>query len=164
MLSHRLSIGVAAYEATVAVGANVFRGTAGFVFACGMLVACAGFLTALVRAVQQSVPCACFGRLGRTAAGGREIARAIVLFGGASFLVTHRAVASGAAFGFGLVAFVSALTFLVIVAVAQSVGARIRPGADVATAPAREPLTTWLRDLAGLDNDLYAPDASRSPG
>jgi len=159
-LSRRLGVGFAVYEAAVAAGVNAFRGAAGFVFACGMLVACAGFLAALLRAVQQSVPCACFGRLGRTAAGGREIARALVLFGGAVFLVLHRAVASGSGYGFGLVAAVAALGFIVLVAAALSVGAWIRPGDDVAVASAGASLSTRLRDVAGVDNDLYAPGAS----
>jgi hypothetical protein len=163
-LSRLLGVGVAVYEAVVAVGVNAFRGTPGFVFACGMAVACAGFLAALVRAVQQSVPCACFGRLGRTAAGGREIARALVLLGGAAFLALQRAVASGTGYGFGFVAAAAALGFLVVVAAAQSVGARLRPGADVAPASDRASLSTRLRDLAGVDNDLYAPGASTRAG
>src|SRR5262245_10188822 len=95
-----LVFGVAIYELTTAVGVNAFRGTAGFLFACAAVVACAAFVAALLRAIQQSVPCACFGRLGRTAAGGREIARALVLLGGAVFLVVHRAVDTSTEYGF----------------------------------------------------------------
>ena len=91
-LSIRLAFVVAGYEAIVGAGVVVFRGEIGFVFACALLVACAGFLVALARAIQQSVPCACFGRLGRTAAGGREIGRGIALVAGAAFLVVHRAL------------------------------------------------------------------------
>src|SRR4051812_22294746 len=69
-LSLRLTFVVAAYELAAGSGVVAFRGVVGFVLACMLLVACAGFLLALARALQQSVPCACFGRLGRTAAGG----------------------------------------------------------------------------------------------
>jgi hypothetical protein len=153
----RLTFVVAAYELATAVGVNAFRGTAGFLFACAALVACAGFVVALLRAVQQSVPCACFGRLGRTAAGGREIARALVLLGGAVFLVVHRAIETGTAYGFGPVAVASALGFLVVVAAGQYAGARIRPGADSPDAAEQPSLGAALRALAGVDSELYAP-------
>ena len=90
-LATRLTFVVATYEAAVAVGVIGLRAGPGFFAACGLLIACFGFLIALARAVQQSVPCACFGRLGRTAAGGRETGRAVALVGGAAFLVVHRA-------------------------------------------------------------------------
>src|SRR4051794_12551569 len=56
-LSLRLTFVVAAYELTAGSGVVVaFRGVIGFAFACALLVACAGFLVALARALQQSVP------------------------------------------------------------------------------------------------------------
>jgi hypothetical protein len=155
--ARRLTLAVATYELATAVGVNVFRGTAGFLFACAAVVACAGFVAALLRAVQQSVPCACFGRLGRTAAGGREIARALVLLGGAVFLVVQRAVEPGSAYGFGIVALVSAFAFLLIIAAAQRVGARIRPGSDLPGAAEPRSFRGALRVVAGVDNELYAP-------
>jgi hypothetical protein len=154
-----LAVAVAVYELTTALGVNAFRGTAGFLFACAAVVACAAFVVALLRAIQQSVPCACFGRLGRTAAGGRELARALVLLGGAVFLVVHRAVEAGTAFGFGFGALVSALAFLLLVAAGQYVGARIRPGIDPPDTAARQSFGDALRALAGVDNELYAPHA-----
>jgi hypothetical protein len=158
--TRRLVFAVAIFELVTAVGVNAFRGTAGFLFACAAVVACTAFVAALLRAVQQSVPCACFGRLGRTAAGGREIARAIVLLAGAVFLVVHRAVESATAYGFGLVALISALAFLVVVAAAQVIGARIRPGVDLSDADERRSIGDALRVLTGVDNELYAPRPS----
>lgn len=159
----RLAVAVAIYELVTAIGVNAFRGTAGFVFACAAVIACAGFVVALVRAIQQSVPCACFGRLGRTAAGGREIARALVMLGGAAFLVVHRAVESGSSYGFGLVALASAPAFLVIVAIAQIVGARVRPGSDLTDAAGPRSFGDAFRLVAGVDNELYAPRAPAQP-
>jgi hypothetical protein len=159
----RLAFAVAIYELATAFGVNAFRGTAGFVFACAAVVACAGFVVALLRAIQQSVPCACFGRLGRTAAGGREIARAIVLLGGAVFLVVHRAVETGGAYGFGFIALVSAVVFLLLVAAGQYVGVRLRPGTDLPQPPEPRSLGDALRVLAGVDNDLYAPKTNARP-
>jgi hypothetical protein len=155
--ARRLTFLVAAYEFATAVGLNAFRRTVGFLFAGAALIACAGFLAALLRAIQQSVPCACFGRLGRTAAGGREIARAVVLLGGAGFLVVHRAIEPGTTYGFGSVAVASALAFLLVVAVAQRIGARIRPGTEMPRAGEGSSLGGALRALAGVDNELYAP-------
>src|SRR4051794_27841927 len=103
----RLALAIAAYEAVVAVGVVASRGSVGFAFAGALLVACAGFLGALARAVEQSIPCACFGRLGRTAAGGREVGRGVVLVVGAAFLVVHRAVSAGSGYGFGPIAVVA---------------------------------------------------------
>ena len=120
-------------------------------------------VAALLRAIQQSVPCACFGRLGRTAAGGREIARSLVLLGGAGFLVVHRAVVSGTAYGFGIGALVSAFAFLLVVAVAQRVGAGIRPGTEPADVAEQESFASALRAVAGVDNELYAPRPPAAP-
>ena len=159
----RLAYAVAVFEITIAVGVNAVRGAAGFLFACAAVVACAGFVAALLRAVQQSIPCACFGRLGRTAAGGREIARAIVLLGGAVFLVVQRAIEAGAAYGFGPVALVSAVAFLLLVAAGQYVGARIRPGTDPAETSEHRSFGGALRAVAGVDNELYAPRAPARP-
>jgi Methylamine utilisation protein MauE len=158
-VTRRLVFVVAICELTVAAGVNAFRGTAGFLFACAAVVLCTGFVAALLRAIQQSVPCACFGRLGRTAAGGREIARALVLLGGAVFLVVHRAVEPGTAYGFGAIAAMSALAFLVVVAGAQRVGARIRPGSELPNPVEHRSLGDALRLVAGVDNELYAPRA-----
>jgi hypothetical protein len=155
----RMVFVVAIYELATAIGVNAFRGTAGFLFAGAAVVACAAFVAALLRAMQQSVPCACFGRLGRTAAGGREIARALVLLGGAVFLVLQRAIEPSTAYGFGVVALVSAVAFLLLVAVGQYVGARIRPGTDLPETAERQSLGDVLRVLAGVDNELYAPHA-----
>jgi hypothetical protein len=157
--TRRLAVGVAIYELATAAGLNAFRGTAGFLFACAAVVATAAFVAALLRAIQQSVPCACFGRLGRTAAGGREIARALALLAGALFLVVHRALEHTTAYGFGIGALVSALAFLLVVAVAQRVGARLRPGADVLKAEPRS-VAGAVRGLTGVDSELYAPRAS----
>jgi hypothetical protein len=158
--TRRLAFAVAIYELTIAAGVNAFRGAAGFLFACGAVVACAAFVVALLRAIQQSVPCACFGRLGRTAAGGREIARASVLLGAAVFLVVHRAVETNTGYGFGVGALVSAFAFTLVVAGAQRVGARLRPGKEPADAAERRSFAGTLRDVAGIDNELYAPRAS----
>src|SRR5437899_4779449 len=46
-LTLRLAVVIAGYEAIVGAGVVAFRGFAGFAFACGLLVACAGFLVAL---------------------------------------------------------------------------------------------------------------------
>jgi hypothetical protein len=156
-LTVRLTFVVAAYEGAAAVGVNAFRGSVGFLFACAMLVACAGFVTALLRAVQQSIPCGCFGRLGRTAAGGREIARAGALFTGAAFLVVHRAIAPGTGYGLGLLTAVSAVVFLLAVVVAQRVGATLRPGTELRPVGEPQSFSGALRELAGVDNELYAP-------
>src|SRR5579859_969709 len=130
-LTIRLAVGFAVYEAVVAVSVIAFRGTVGFIAAAFLVVACVGFLVALARAVQQSVPCACFGRIGRTAAGGREIGRGIALLAGAAFLVAHRALDAGTGDGYGPLAAASVvMTGLVIVA-AQRVGARVRPGVEL---------------------------------
>jgi hypothetical protein len=153
-LSIRLAFLVAAYEAIVGAGVVVFRGDLGFVFACALLVACTGFLIALARAVQRSVPCACFGRLGRTAAGGREIARGIVLVAGAAFLVVHRALDAQTGYGAGLVAAAAFVAMACLIAVAQRIGARIRPGVDLE--PGSTTLAGSIRSLAGYDNDLYS--------
>src|SRR4051812_44049880 len=107
-LTLRWACFIGVYESVVGIGVVAFRGGLGFPFACALLIACTAFLVSLGRAVQQSVPCACFGRLGRTAAGGREIARAFVLVVGASFLVVRRALDAGRDYGVGpwaLVAF-----------------------------------------------------------
>jgi hypothetical protein len=156
----RLSLAVAVYEAAVGAGVVAFRGTAGFGFACALLVACAGFLAALARAVQQSVPCACFGRLGRTAAGGREFGRGVVLVVGAGFLLVHRAVADGSAYGVGAWAVVAVAVTALVIVVGQVVGARVRPGVEIpgAAAAGERSLARSLRSLAGYDNDLYTAE------
>jgi hypothetical protein len=161
--TRRLAYAVAICELTIAAGVNSFRGTAGFLFACAAVVVCVAFVVALLRAIRQSVPCACFGRLGRTAAGGREVARALVLLGGAAFLVVHRAIESSSAYGFGGIAVASAIAFLLLVGAGQSVGARIRPGIDLEETAERKSLGDTLRVLAGVDNELYAPNASARP-
>jgi hypothetical protein len=154
----RLTFVVAGYEAAVSVGVVALRAGAGFFAACAFLGACFGFLVALARAVQQSVPCACFGRLGRTAAGGREIGRGIALVAGAAFLVVHRALDARPGYGVGpgLVA-AAAVTVCVIVA-AQRVGTRVRPGVDVEpdAAPAHRSFVPSMRSITGVDNDLYS--------
>ena len=153
-LSIRLALVVAGYEAIVGAGVLVFRGGLGFGFACALLVACAGFLVALVRAVQQSVPCACFGRLGRTAAGGREIARGIALVSGASFLVVHRALDAQTGYGAGPIAAVAFGAMACLIVVAQRVGASVRPGVELQ--PDAPSLARSMRSLTGYDNDLYS--------
>jgi len=156
----RIAFLVAGYEAVVAAGVVTLRGTWGFVFACGMLVACAGFLIALARAVQQSVPCACFGRLGRTAAGGREIGRGLALVAGAAFLVVHRALDARLRLGAGPVAVAALLATFAGILVAQRIGAGIRPGVDLAAdgaEGAKRTLASSVRGVTGYDNDLYTP-------
>ena len=156
-LSIRLALVLAGYEAAVGAGVVVFRGDPGFVFACALLVACAGFLAALARAVQQSVPCACFGRLGRTAAGGREIARGIALVAAATFLVVHRALDAHTSHGTGLVAAAAFVATACLIAVAQRVGAIVRPGVELQ--PDAPSLARSVRSLTGYDNDLYSSSA-----
>jgi hypothetical protein len=153
-LSIRLAFVVAGYEAIVGAGVVVFRGEIGFVFACALLVACAGFLVALARAIQQSVPCACFGRLGRTAAGGREIARGIALVAGASFLVVHRALDASTGYAAGPVAAVAFVATAGLIAAAQRIGARVRPGVE--PQPGAASLASSVRSITGYDNDLYS--------
>ncbi len=155
-----LALAVAGYEATVGAGVVAFRGTVGFVFACALLVVCAGFLVALARAVRQSVPCACFGRLGKTAAGGREIGRGVVLVGAAALLVVHRAVSAGSGYGFGVIAVVAVVVTALVIVAGQFVGGRIRPGEEIMPAPTagQASLARSLRRLTGYDNDLYTTE------
>jgi hypothetical protein len=156
----RLALAIAAYEAVVAVGVVASRGSVGFAFAGALLVACAGFLGALARAVQQSIPCACFGRLGRTAAGGREVGRGVVLVVGAAFLVVHRAVSAGSAYGVGPIAGVAVVVAALGIVAGQRAGARIRPGVAVTADSDRgaRSVVRSLRSLAGYDNDLYTAE------
>jgi hypothetical protein len=158
-LTIRLAFVVAGYEALVGAGVVGFRGAPGFAFACALLVACTGFLVALARAVQQSVPCACFGRLGRTAAGGREIGRGIALVAGAAFLVAHRAFDAGAGYGAGPVAAAAVVVTVFVIVVAQRIGAKVRPGVELQPGSPRErrSFAASMRSLAGYDNDLYTP-------
>ena len=153
-LSIRLAFVVAGYEAIVGAGVVVCRGEIGFVFACALLVACAGFLVALARAIQQSVPCACFGRLGRTAAGGREVARGIALVAAASFLVVHRALDASTGDAAGPVAAVAFVATAGLIAAAQRIGARVRPGVELQ--PGAASLASSVRSITGYDNDLYS--------
>lgn len=156
-LALRLAFVVAAYEVIVGAGVVGFRGALGFAFAGALLVACAGFLVALARAVQQSVPCACFGRLGRTAAGGREIGRAVALVAGAAFLVVHRAFDAGTGYGPGPVAATAVVGTVCVIVVAQRIGAKVRPGVELpaATSRGQRSLAGSMRTLTGYDNDLY---------
>lgn len=158
MLATRLAFVVAAYEIVVGAGVIAFRGAPGFAFACALLVACAGFLVALARAVQQSVPCACFGRLGRTAAGGREIGRGVALVAGAAFLVVHRALDAGTGDGAGVVSVVAVAATACVIAIAQRVGAQVRPGVELTpgTPSGRRSFASAVRAIAGYDNDLYS--------
>jgi hypothetical protein len=153
-LSIRLAFVVAGYEAIVGAGVVGFRGEIGYVFACALLVACAGFLVALARAIQQSVPCACFGRLGRTAAGGREVARGIVLVAGATFLVVHRALDASTGYAAGAVAAMAFVATAGLIAVAQGIGSKVRPGVELQ--PGAASFASSIRSLTGYDNDLYS--------
>lgn len=161
----RLTFAVAAYELVAGFGVVVLRGALGFGAACALLIACVGFLLALARAVRQSVPCACFGRLGRTAAGGREIGRGIVLVAGSGFLVVHRALDAHTAYAFGPIALVAVLATGLLIVIAQRIGGAVRPGVEPAPAagavPVRErgSLVQALRDVVGVDNDLYTPNS-----
>jgi hypothetical protein len=141
------------------VGAGIvgFRGALGFAFAGALLVACTGFLVALARAVQQSIPCACFGRLGRTAAGGREIGRGMALVAGAAFLVAHRALDAGTRYGAGPLAAASVVVTGLVIVAAQRVGARVRPGVELGDGNpgGGRSLAGSMRALVGYDNDLY---------
>jgi len=116
-----------------------------------------GFLVALARAVQQSVPCACFGRLGRTAAGGREIGRGIALVAGSSFLVVHRALDARTRYGAGPLAAASVVVTGLVIVAAQRVGARVRPGVELGDGHpgAGRSFAGSMRALVGYDNDLY---------
>jgi hypothetical protein len=160
-LALRLGLVVAAYEAAVGAGVVAFRGAVGFVFACALLVACAAFLLALTRAVQQSVPCACFGRLGRTAAGGREVGRGIVLVAGAAFLVVHRAIAADTGYGAGPIALLAVVGTLLLILVGRSIGARVRPGVElsVSSGAGHGTRARGLRRVAGYDSDLYTAES-----
>ncbi|HEV7526350.1 MAG TPA: hypothetical protein VGP92_15375, partial [Acidimicrobiia bacterium] len=152
-----LAIVVGGGELVVGAGVIAFRGTPGFVFACGMLLACVGFLLALTRAVQRSVPCGCFGRLGRTAAGGREIGRALALAAGAAFLVVHRALDARTVYGLGPVAGVAVVAMGALIVLAQQVGAHLRPGVEVRpeSTDGRSALTRNVRRITGYDSDIY---------
>jgi Methylamine utilisation protein MauE len=157
-LARGLAFAVAAYEAVVGAGVVVLRGDPGFAAACALLVACAGFLVVLARAVQQSVPCACFGRLGRTAAGGREIGRGVALVAGAAFLVVHRALDASGGYGVGPVALSAVVLTACVIVLAQRAGGRVRPGVELApgAAGARGSLASALRSISGYDNELYS--------
>jgi hypothetical protein len=160
-LTLRWACFIAGYEAVVGIGIVAFRDGLGFPFACAVLIACTAFLVALARAVQQSLPCACFGRLGRTAAGGREIGRAIVLVVGASFLVVHRALDSTRSYGVGPWALVALLVTVTAIVVAQRIGARVRPGVDLVSAVPddRVSVVRSVRTIIGYDSDLYSTSA-----
>jgi len=134
-LARRLALGASVYEAAVAVGVVAFRADAGFGFACGLLVACVAFLVVLGRAVRAAVPCACFGSVGRATASGREVGRAVVMLGGAAFLVAHRAVDAGGAYGFGPWAAVALVVTGAAVGVGLRVGGLIAPAAGARPAP-----------------------------
>jgi hypothetical protein len=157
-LTLRIAVAIGIYESVVGIGVVVFRDGLGFPFACALLVACVAFLVALARAVQQSVPCACFGRLGKTAAGGREIGRAFALVAVAAFLVVHRALDAGSAFGVGPWAVVAAVATIGLIVVAQWIGRRARPG--VAVGPDGQPehasLGRAVRVISGYDSDFYS--------
>jgi hypothetical protein len=159
-LALRVGLVVAGYEAVVGAGVVAFRGGVGFGFSCALLVACSAFLLALTRAVQQSVPCACFGRLGRTAAGGREVGRGIVLVAGAAFLVVHRAIAAGAGYGAGPIALLAVVGTLLLIVIGRGIGAKVRPGLEIDVAPGagrdeHDTRAGGLRRVAGYDSDLY---------
>jgi len=160
-LATRLTFVVATYEAAVAAGVIGLRAGLGFFAACALLVACFGFLIALARAVQQSVPCACFGRLGRTAAGGREIGRAVALVGGAAFLVVHRTVDARPGYGVGPVALAVAAVTVGLIVAAQRIGMRVRPGVELppAASTVHRSFVSSMRSIAGYDNDLYSSDS-----
>jgi hypothetical protein len=160
-LTLRWACFIAGYEAVVGIGVVAFRGGLGFPCACAVLIACTAFLVALARAVQQSLPCACFGRLGRTAAGGREIGRAIVLVVGASFLVVHRALDSTRSYGVGPWALVALLVTVAAIVGAQRFGARIRPGVELVPAVPddRVSVVRSVRTIIGYDSDLYSTSA-----
>jgi hypothetical protein len=170
-LTLRWACFIAGYEAVVGIGVVAFRGGLGFPFACAVLIACTAFLVALGRAVQQSLPCACFGRLGRTAAGGREIARAVVLVLGASFLVVHRAIEAGRGYGIGPFTVVASVFTVAAIVVAQRIGARVRPGRELPPTAAgehaasgrsssgRSSLGRTVRTISGYDSDLYSTSA-----
>ncbi len=157
-LTIRLALAIAGFELMAGTGVVAFRGSVGFAFACAMTVACVGFLLALARVVRRSVPCACFGRLGRTAAGGREIGRGIALVAGSVFLVGHRALDASPAYGFGPAAVVAVVGFALLIVLAQRIGGHVRPGVDLrADAPRdRESLGQAARALIGIDSDLYS--------
>jgi hypothetical protein len=158
--SIRLGVGIAVYEMIAGAGVVAFRGAVGFGFACAVVAACAAFLVALVRAVQESVPCACFGRLGRTAAGGREIARGIALLAGAAFLVVNRAVEVNRGYGVGVGAGATVVAALGVILVAQRIGVGVRPGVEVGPEPdGGRSIATFARSLVGYDNDLYSSGA-----
>jgi hypothetical protein len=160
-LTLRWACFIAGYEAVVGIGVVAFRGGLGFPCACAVLIACTAFLVALARAVQQSLPCACFGRLGRTAAGGREIGRAIVLVVGASFLVVHRALDSTRSYGVGPWALVALFVTVAAIVGAQRFGARIRPGVELVPAVPddRVSVVRSVRTIIGYDSDLYSTSA-----
>jgi hypothetical protein len=160
-LTLRWACFIAGYEAVVGIGVVAFRGGLGFPCACAVLIACTAFLVAVARAVQQSLPCACFGRLGRTAAGGREIGRAIVLVVGASFLVVHRALDSTRSYGVGPWALVALLVTVAAIVGAQRFGARIRPGVELVPAVPddRVSVVRSVRTIIGYDSDLYSTSA-----
>ncbi len=158
-LAARLTFVVALYELLTGIGVVVFRGPLGFTSACALLVACVGFLLALERAVQRSIPCGCFGRLGRSAAGGREIGRAVAMVIGASFLVLQRAIDGNTSYGFGPITFASMITTVLAIVVAQRIGARIRPGIELEPETVHDrSFARSLRNLTGYDNDLYSAD------
>jgi hypothetical protein len=145
-LTIRLAFAVAVYELVVGVGVVAFRGTAGFGLAAGRMVACA-----------------CFGRLGRTAAGGREIGRGVALLGCSGFLVVHRALDASASdgYGFGVIALVSVVGTALVMVMEQRIGAAVRPGVELEPAGpgTRRSFANSLRRVTGYDNDLYTTDA-----
>ncbi|HWS46904.1 MAG TPA: MauE/DoxX family redox-associated membrane protein [Acidimicrobiia bacterium] len=161
-----LAIAFSVAEATVAVAVIALRGAAGVAAAAGLLVLTCGFVAAVARAIHVGTACSCFGRLGNTAAGGRELGRALALTALAAAVLGLRAHDPAAAIALGVAAVVAGLGAFVVIVAAQAIGGVLRPGRRADVMPGGGSLLGAVRDAVGYDGALVAnrPAPPGAPG
>ena len=156
----RLAVAVACVEIVVGLTGTVLRGPAGLAASGVTLVLCCGFLLALRRALRVGANCSCFGRLSRTAVGGRELGRAVALLAVAATTAGLRVGRHDWPPTVGWPTILAIACGAGVVLLATGLGERLRPAGDPAAEPSRSP-GPGLREVIGFDGSLYATAAAR---
>jgi methylamine utilization protein MauE len=151
------AVAVGVVEIGIGVCLAMTPGVAGTAAAVVATALCLAFVLAVVRAIRLGAGCSCFGSLGRTRAGGREVGRATGLLAVCATLAALDlgAQPSGVAPAWGPASAAGAAATVIVIALAMVLGERLHPAArPIAAAGATARLARRALEVAGLDDQL----------
>jgi hypothetical protein len=163
--------GLGVAEIGLGAALAMVRGWPGVAVAAAVVALTVGFVLVVRRAIRLGVSCGCFGRLGQTSAGGRELGRAVSVAAAAAAVLLFQLATVGSPLSVGVASLVAAAGTFGCVALGMEVGERMSGKVQLRSAPSHRSRETTrfsrirsrLGEALGLDNGVFAARGSSAP-